>query len=271
MTPRDPDPASASGARAVELPAVDDAVRRDLAPDGTLRAALNFGNPVLVQRDAPDGEPRGVTVDLARELARRLAVPLAFVPYETAGRVVDAAARNEWTVAFLAIDPLRAEQIAFTPPYVIIEGSYLVREDSPLRAIDEFDRPGVRIAVGKGAAYDLYLTRALRHAQLVRAPSSALAIELFLDDGLEAAAGVRQPLVAAAAERGGLRVIDGRFTAIEQAMGVPQGRAAGHAFLCAYIEAMKASGFVAEALARSGQRDAGVAPPAPRVTPPTQP
>lgn len=232
---------------------------RQLAPTGRLRAALNFGNPVLVQR-RPDGSPAGVTVALAHELARRLALELDFVPFDGAGKVVDAA--GQWDACFLAIDPVRAAGIAFTSPYVVIEGSYLVPRDAPFRHVDELDHAGARIAVGKGAAYDLYLTRALKHAELVRADSSAAAIDLFLAGGLTAAAGVRQPLEATARADTRYRVVDGRFTQILQAMGTPKDRPEVLAYLQSFIEEMKASGFVAAELAGSGQQDAAVAPPA---------
>jgi polar amino acid transport system substrate-binding protein len=238
------------------------AAARYLAPAGRLRAAINFGNPVLAQKDAATGEPRGVSVDLARALGERLGVPVDLVTFDAAGKVFEALKTDAWDLAFLAIDPVRAAEIAFTAPYVIIEGTYLVRAESPFHAVDELDRDGIRIAVGRGAAYDLFLTRALKQAQIVRADTSAAAIDLFLAGGLDAAAGVRQPLSAVARAQPGLRVIDGRFTAIEQAMGLPRSRAAGLPALRAFIEEMKASGFVAAGLARSGQGDAAVAPAA---------
>jgi len=234
----------------------------ELAPTGKLRAAINFGNPVLAQRDPATREPRGVTAALARELARRLGVPVEFVPCDAAGQVTAAARSGVWGIAFLAIDPARAVDIAFTPPYVLIEGTYLVRDESPLRAIDEFDREGVRIAVGDGSAYHLYLKRTLKKATLVPARTPGSNVNYFLEERLEAAAGVKQPLVRFAAENPGVRVIEGRFMVIEQAMGTPQGRPEGARYLREYIEEMKASGFVARELERSGQTDAVVAPPA---------
>ena len=239
-----------------------DAVK-DLAPTGRLRAAINFGNPVLAQKDPATGEPRGVSADLARELGRRLGVPVELVPFDAAGKVFDALKTGAWDVAFLAIEPARATEIAFSAPYVVIEGTYLVPVGSPLRAIDDVDREGVRIAVGNKSAYDLYLTRTLKRAQLVRAPTSPAALELFVKDQLEAAAGVKQPLVQFAKTNPNVRVMDGRFMAIEQAMGTPKGREAGARYLRQFVEEMKASGFVARALERSGQGDAMVAPPSP--------
>jgi polar amino acid transport system substrate-binding protein len=233
-----------------------------LAPEGRIRAAINYGNPVLAQQDPASGEPSGVSAELARELGRRLGRPVEFVPFDAAGKVFDALKTGSWDVAFLAIDPVRASGIDFTAPYVVIEGTYLVPTDSPLDTVEAVDRPGIRIAVGRGSAYDLYLTRALKQAQRVEAPSSAGALDLFLTDRLDAAAGVRQPLLAFAASHPGLRVLPGRFMAIEQAVAIPKGRLAGARYLSGFVEAMKASGFVARALAESGQTDATVAPAA---------
>lgn len=235
----------------------------ELAPSGRLRAAINFGNPVLAQKDTATGEPRGVSAALARELAQRLGVPIEFVTFDAAGKVFDALQANAWDVAFLAIDPVRAAGIDFTAPYVLIEGIYVVPSGSPLRTVEDVDRDGVRVAVGRGSAYDLYLTRALKQAKLVREPSSAAALDAFLKDRLEAAAGVKQPVVAFAQDHPDVRVIPGRFMSIEQAMGTPKGRAAGIRYLRKFVEEMKSSGFVAKALALSGQSDAAVAPAAP--------
>jgi polar amino acid transport system substrate-binding protein len=231
-------------------------VVRELAPTGKLRAAINFGNPVLAQRQ-PFG---GVSVDLARELARRLQVPVEFVPYDAAGRVTDDATKNRWDVAFVARDPQRAKDITFTAAYVIIEGAYLVPAASPLRKNEDVDAPGVRIAVGRGSAYDLWLSRYVKRATLVRAPTSPAAIEMFARDGLDVAAGVKQPLVDYAARHPEVRLLPGRFMVIEQAMATPRGRPAGAAYLSDFVDEMKASGFVAAALERSGQKDAAVAP-----------
>lgn len=245
------------------MPTLQSELVEDLAPTGQLRAAINFGNSVLAQKDPVTGEPRGVSVDLAGELGRRLGVPVELVTYDAAGKVFEAVQANRWDVAFLAIDPARATQIIFTAPYVVIEGGYLVRQESPLRAIADVDREGVRIAVGQGAAYDLYLTRTLKHAQLVRAATSPAAIEVFLAEGLDAAAGVKQALAAFAEGNPDVRVMEGRFMAIEQAMGTPKGRETGARYLRKFVEEMKTTGFVAQALKRSGQAEATVAPPAP--------
>lgn len=236
------------------------AVAGELAPGGTLRAGINLGNPVIVQRDPAGGDPRGVGPALARELARRIGAALRYVTFETAGKLADAARQGAWDVAFLAIDPERAAEIEFSPPYVHIEGTYMVRADSPLRAIDDVDREGVRVAVGLKSAYDLFLSRHMKHAELVRSANTPASIRQFLDDHLEAVAGVRQPLESAAKEHAGLRVMDGNFMVIRQASGVPKGRLAAHRYLCEFIADAKASGFVARALAESGVTGVTIAP-----------
>jgi len=235
---------------------------KEIAPKGSLRAAINFGNPVLAQKDPATGEPRGVSVDLSRELGRRLGVPVELVTYQSAGNVFDAAKTGAWDVAFLAVDPGRAADIAFTAPYLVIDGTYLVPADSPLRSIDDVDRDGIRVAVGRKSAYDLYLSRTLKRARIVRADTSPGAIDLFLQEKLEAAAGVKQVLVRTAKGNPAVRVLDGRFMAIEQAMGMPKGREAGARYLRDFLEEMKASGFLERSLAASGQKDAEIAPAA---------
>ncbi|GAA4322773.1 transporter substrate-binding domain-containing protein [Pigmentiphaga soli] len=226
---------------------------RELTPTGKLRAAINYGNAVLAQRDPQTGELSGVTIDFAHEIGRRLGVEVELVPFSGAKGVTDSAGGNVWDVAFLAIDPVRGAGIDFTEPYVVIEGTYLVRQDSPLTAVEQFDRPEVRIALAAGSAYDLYLSRALKQAQLVRSATLQTALAQFEAEGLDAVAGVRQPLAAHAASQPGLRVIDGRFTEIRQAFGVPKGHAAAHAYVAALLESFKASPYIAETLRRHGQ------------------
>ena len=235
----------------------------ELAPGGKLRAAINYGNPILAARDSATGELRGVSVDLGRELARRLGVPVEFVPYAAAGRVVEGVKTKSWDIAFVAIDPARAVDIAYSPPYVVIEGAYMVRNDSPIRANAEVDRAGVRVAVGKGSAYDLHLTRELKAATIVRAPTSPAVVDLFMADRLEVAAGVRQQLELDAKRVAGVRMLPGRFMVINQAMGTPRERSAGAAYLRTFVEEMKSSGFVGEALERHRIEGAAVAPPGP--------
>ena len=237
----------------------------ELASTGKLRAAINLGNPILASRGA-SGEPKGVSVDLVREAARRLGVALELVPFNSAGAVVEAVKARQVDVAFVAIDPVRAADMDYTAPYVIIEGAYLVRNTSPLRRNEDVDRAGTRIAVGRGSAYDLYLTRAIHAATLVRAPTSPAVTDMFLAQNLDVAAGVKQQLEADARRVGGVRLLPGRFMVIEQAMGVPKGRMAAQAWLSSYIEEMKASGFVAQALARHGIEGAAVAPGTPART-----
>jgi polar amino acid transport system substrate-binding protein len=241
--------------------AVTPEVLKDLAPGGKLRAAINVVNTVLAQEDPAGGEPKGITVDLSRELARRLGVPLELVIFRGAGTVFQAAKSGRWDVAFFAIEPVRAAEVDFSSPYVLIEGGYVVPKDSPIKLNAEVDRPGVRVAVGQGSAYDLYLTRTLKNATLMRTTASlATVTERFLNDKLEVIAGVKIPLAAWARARSDMRVLDGAFQEIRQAMGTPKGRDAGARYLRAFVEGMKASGFVADALKRSNQPDAAVAP-----------
>jgi polar amino acid transport system substrate-binding protein len=239
------------------------AVIKELAPNGKLRAAINFGNGVLAQRDPAGGDPRGVSGDLSRELAKRLGVGVEYVTFDAAGKVFDALKRGEWDVAFMAIDPVRAAEIEFTGPYVVIEGAYAVPNNSTIKANEEVDRDGIRIAVARGSAYALYLTRAIKNAKLVQEPSGSQAIEMFVRDKLEVAAGVKQPIVAFAQKNPSFRVLPGHFMVIEQAMGIPKGRTEGVRYLRHFVEEMKASGFVAAALQKSGQGEATVAPPTP--------
>lgn len=233
---------------------------RELTPEGRLRVAINFGNPVLAQRDPASGEPRGVSADLANGLAQRLGVSVEFHAFDTAGKVFDTALDDVWDIAFLAIDPVRVERINFTAPYVLIEGTYLVQDSSDFCNIQDIDAEGVRVAVGLGAAYDLFLSRTLKHASIIRLDRSEDAIEQFVALGLDAAAGVRQPLETHAQAHAGYRVLDGRFTVIEQAMGCPRGRDAGARLLRDYVEYAKKSGLIAEGLRRSGQGNATIAP-----------
>ncbi|HEY4353821.1 MAG TPA: ABC transporter substrate-binding protein [Paraburkholderia sp.] len=240
-----------------------DTVRSAFAPKGKLRASINLGNPILANRNPQTGEPGGVSVDLARALAERLEVEIELVVFDTAGKSVEAVSDERADVGFFAIDPLRGASIAFTAPYVLIEGYYLVRDASPIRSNREVDVTTNRVAVGLGSAYDLFLTRELKQATIVRAPSSPTVVQTFLDQQLEVAAGVKQQLEADAARTSGLRLLNERFMVIQQAMGVPKSRGDDAAtFLRAYVEDQKRSGFVAAALARHGINGASVAPAA---------
>jgi polar amino acid transport system substrate-binding protein len=244
-------------------PSLSPRVIDDLAPTGKLRAAINFGNPVLAAKDPATAEPRGVSVDLSRELGRRLGVPVEFVPYESAGKVVEGRKSDAWDVAYLAIDPARAAELSFTPAYVVIEGTYVVSFDSPMRSNTDVDRPGIRVVVGAGSAYDLYLTRELKNAKIVRAPTSPAVTDMLVAQKLDVAAGVRQQLEADARRIPGVRLLPGRFMVINQAMAVPRDHEAGAKYLDAFVEDVKASGFVAQSLARHHIEGAAIAPPGP--------
>jgi polar amino acid transport system substrate-binding protein len=231
-------------------------------PAGALRASINLGNPILANRGA-DGRPVGVSIDLAHAFGRRLGVDVELVVFDAAGKSVEAVTAEQADIGFFAVDPLRGAGIAFTAPYVLIEGAYLVREDSALRDNAEVDRAGTSVTVGQGSAYDLYLTRELKAAHIVRAPTSPAVVDTFAAQRLDVAAGVRQQLEADARRLGGLRLLPGRFMVIQQAMGVPRGRGAAAAeALRAFVEDMKRSGFVADALRRHGIEGASVAPAA---------
>jgi polar amino acid transport system substrate-binding protein len=234
-----------------------------LAPSGVLRASINLGNPILAHLDAGSGAAGGVSVDLAAALAERLGVALELLVFKTAAASVDAVTTQQADIGFFAVDPARGAGIGFSAPYVLIEGAYLVRNDSPLHANEEVDRAGVRVVVGGGSAYDLHLTRTLEHATIVRAPSSPAVVDTFVAQGCDVAAGVKQQLEADAKRLPGHRLLPGRFMVIQQAMGLPKARGeAGHAFLAAFVEEMKASGSVAAALARHRVEGASVAPAA---------
>ena len=235
---------------------------KTFAPTGQLRASINLGNPILANK-GPDGQPVGVSIDLAQGFGRLLGVEVELVVFDAAGKSVEAVTQEQADFGFFAVDPVRGAGIAFTAPYVLIEGAYLVRDGSPLQDNAEVDRAGQRVVVGKGSAYDLYLTRELKHAEILRSPTSPTVVDTFIELGAEVAAGVKQQLETDARRVPGLRLLPGRFMVIQQAMGLPKGRGeAAAAVLRQYVEDMKASGFVAEALARHGIQGASVAPAA---------
>lgn len=237
------------------------AVVSAFTPTGALRASINLGNPILANRDAASGEPVGVSIDLARAFADRLGVSVELVVFEKAAASVDAVRNDKADIGFFAIDPARSEGLRFTAPYVLIEGSYLVPAGSAIRDNDAVDREGQRIAVGSGSAYDLFLTREIGQAQIVRVQGAQGVMECLRAGQAEVAAGIRQVLEAEAARDGGLRLLPGRFMVIQQAMGTPASRGPdAAAALAAFVEEMKASGFVAEALARHRVQGASVAP-----------
>jgi polar amino acid transport system substrate-binding protein len=233
-------------------------VREDLAPSGVLRASINLGNPVLAA-GTPE-QPTGVTVDIAREIARRLEVPVELICFDAARKSFEALTTGGADICFLAIEPARADQVAFTAPYVIIEGVFAVRRESSLVEVADVDQAGVRLGVKRGSAYDLYLTRTLQHATIVRGDEG---VDVFLAEGLEAAAGIRQPMTQFVAEHPEFRVIDERFMEIRQAVGTTKTRHPDTvAYLHTLIEDLKSTGFIADSLLRSNQPDAAVAPPA---------
>ncbi len=238
--------------------------RAELAPTGKLRVAVNLSNFLLVAKDpAAKGGMRGVVPDLAHEIGRRLGVPVEFIGYESPGKVADAAKTGVWDVAFLGAEPARATEIDFTAAYLEIEASYLVPPGSPIKSIDEVDREGVRISIYGRSAYDLYLTRTIKHAQLMRVDGIEASWQQFLDQKLDALAGLLPRLVVDVENLPGSRILPGRFTAVQQAIGAPKGRSAAARYLCGFAEEAKAAGLVAAAIAKHGVRGVSVAALAP--------
>lgn len=224
----------------------------ELAPSGALRAGINLGNVLLVTGAAPDGAPAGLAPDMAGAVAQRLGVPVTHVAFDSPGAVADALGRGDCDIGLIAIEPARAETIVFSPPYVEIEATYLVPEGSPFHAVEDVDRPGVRIAVSERSAYDLYLARTLRHAALCRAKGLAGALRLFADEHLDALAGLRPALSENAGDLPGSRVLDGRFTSVRQAIGTRPENTAGAAFLADFVAGAIASGLVSRLIERHG-------------------
>jgi polar amino acid transport system substrate-binding protein len=242
------------------MTSITPAVRTDLAPSGTLRAGINYGNFILATRDRISGESRGVAIDLTRELGRRLGVPVELIAYDSVAVMVDAAKTGAWDIAFLGIDPARAGDIGFTAAYLQIEATYLAPAGSRLRTIADVDDHGVRIAAPARANYELYLSRSLQRARLVRAQTADAAFALLAAGEVEALAGLRQALMDLAPKLPGSRLLDGHFMAVQPAVGVPRGRAVGLAYLREFVEDAKASGVVARAIERTGARGVSVAP-----------
>ena len=224
-----------------------------LAPNGKIRAAINLGNAVLAQRDPKSGIVTGVIVDMSNELARRLGTPVEFIYYDTGGKIAPSQPMDRWSVAYLGTEQSRVAGFDVTEPYLTLDGTYVVRENSRFKRVADLDQDGVRIATALNSAYDLELSRMLKHAKLVRAPTSDAAIELFQHDGLEAAAGVRQALVEAQKHSAGLRVLPDAYTHIDQAVTILRGHEAALRYLQAFVAELKASGFVRASLDRSGQ------------------
>ena len=242
-------------------------IAQSFAPTGTLRASINIGNAVLAKADGDSAT--GVSVDMAHELAKCLDLPIELLIFNTAAESVQAVESGTADIGFFAVDPNRGEHIAFTSPYVLIEGAYLVKDVSPITDNSEVDRAGNRVVVGHGSAYDLYLSRHLSEADIVRASSSQTVVDTFLNSNIEVAAGVKQQLQADSQVHPGLRLLPGRFMVIKQAMGIAKNRdAEAIAFLRQFVEDLKVAGFIGLALAHHGIEGAGVAPAAdPRVDP----
>ena len=248
----------------IDATASVEAARQVLAPSGVLRAAINLGNSVLAQRDPTTGKVCGVSAELSEALGRRLGVDVQLVEFTAAGKVVHALGQRLWDIAFLAIDPERSADLIFTPPYVLIEGAYLVRDESPVATSSDVDHAGVSVGVSVGSAYDLFLTRTLRRARIERSPTAIESLDLLANGTLDVAAGVRQVIERYARQRSALRVVEPSFMVIRQALALPR-RAdpddAGIHYLTRFIEAMKRDGVISESLARNGEADVAVAAP----------
>jgi polar amino acid transport system substrate-binding protein len=236
-------------------------IGKHMAPTGTLRAVINLGNPILARTDPSTGEPVGVSVDLAQALAQKFNLPLKLIPVNSAAKSVEAVTQGNADLGFFAIDPVRGQGISFSPPYVVIEGSYLVKKNSPLMRNEQVDQAQHQVVVGKGSAYDLFLTRELKQAQLVRAPTSPQVVSFFMDGSYDVAAGVKQQLESDAQKTEGLRLLPGHFMWIEQAMGQPKNSSAlAKEALTNFIAEMKSNGFVRESLLRHKIEGAVLAP-----------
>jgi len=239
------------------------AARSDLAPNGKLRVGINFGNNLLTARDPVTRAPSGIALDLAAELGRRLGVPVEIVSYESAGALADSASTGAWEVGFLGAEPQRANQISFTAAYLEIEATYLVPPGSPLRTIADVDREGVRIVTTAKAAYDLYLQRSLKHASLFHAANADAVFKLFVAEKMDALAGLKPRLVTDHDNLPGSRILEGRFTAVQQAVGTPKGHDVGAEYLREFVEDVKATGLVARTIEKNGVRGVSVAAAAP--------
>jgi len=239
------------------------AIRSELAPSGKLRVGLNHGNFLLVTPGSSATDPRGVAPDVARELGRRVGVPVEFIRFDSAGKLGDGVKTGAWDVAFLGAEPQRAAEIAFTAAYLEIPSTYLVPAGSPIRSVADVDREGVRIAVAEQSAYGLYLSRTIKRARLVLTQGVDASFDVFVAQKLEALAGLKPRLLTDVQKLPGSRLLDGQFTAVQQAIGTAKARVASAAFLRAFVEAVKASGFVAEAISRNNSQGVSVAPPGP--------
>ncbi|MGF1650644.1 MAG: transporter substrate-binding domain-containing protein [Hyphomicrobiaceae bacterium] len=240
---------------------MDPRVKQELTPTGVLRAGINLSNFLLVTGKADNGDPIGVSPDMAREVARRLGVPVAFVTYPSPGALADAAADHAWDIGNIGAEPQRAEKITFTNAYCEIEATYLVPAGSPITALDEVDQPGVRIAVAGRAAYGLWLERNIRHAELIKTDSLDSSFDTFVADRLDVLAGLKPRLLSDVEKLPGARILEGKFSSVQQAIGTPRQNTHAAAWLAGFVEEVKASGFVAELIARHQVAGLSVAPP----------
>jgi len=242
------------------MPDITPAVRADLAPGGKIRAGINYGNFILATKDKATGQSRGVAVDLANDLGRRLGVPVEIVAYDSVAAMGDAAPSGAWDIAFLGSDPAREKLMGFTTAYVELDATYLVPGASPLRNAAEVDRAGLRVAAPARANYELYLQRNLKQAQLLSVPGNDTAFALLASGKADALAGLTQALIRHGAELPGSRLVEGRFMAVQQSIAVPKGRDAGLAYLQSVVDDAKKSGLVARAIEKTGARGVSVAP-----------
>jgi polar amino acid transport system substrate-binding protein len=241
---------------------MSDQARKELAPTGTLRAGINLSNFLLVTGRSPAGDPEGVAPDMAKAIGAELGVPVRLVPFKSPGELGDQVGKDVWDIGLIGAEPQRAERIAFTAAYVEIEATYMVPEGSPIKSIADVDRKGVRIAVSARSAYDLWLENNIRNATLVRATGLDAAYEKFVADRLDVLAGLRPGLLKDMAKAPGMKILDGKFTAVQQAVGTARPNAAGAAFLAAFVEKAKKSGLVGGLIERHKVKGLSVAPPA---------
>jgi polar amino acid transport system substrate-binding protein len=244
------------------MKSIDPTTLKSFAPSGTLRVGINLGNPVLASEDAATKQLSGISVDIATEISKRINLPIQLIPFRSAGATVDGIKNGELDMVFVAIDPVRGADISYTPAYIQIEGAYVVKASSPLKSNVEVDVAGAEIVVGKGSAYDLYLTREIKNATLLRAASSQAVIDDFMSGKGNVAAGVKQQLESDAKRYEGLRMLPGRFMVINQSIGISKARPDFEkttAYLSEVIAQLKQSGFVANSMQRHHIQGAKVA------------
>ncbi|HEX2566349.1 MAG TPA: transporter substrate-binding domain-containing protein [Burkholderiales bacterium] len=241
---------------------IPEQARKELASSGKLRVGINHSNFLLVNPGSPHGAPKGIAPDLGAELARRLGVPCEYVSFDGAGKLADAVKDAAVDVGFIGNEPQRAEVIAFSPPYLELPVTFLVPAGSPIKAIADIDKPGIRVSVSARSAYDLFLTRHLKHATLIRSEGIPASVVTFGEQKLDALAGLKPGLMDELKKFPGARVLDGQVTAVLQSVGVPKKREAAAGFVRDFVEAVKAEGLVAKAVERHGVRGVSVAPAA---------